>query len=169
MSQFLENISRFLLLLAASFLFALVLRPLALDLYDLADVKLMETGDRSAAKGLPFRVTPPPIGRNHILNRAELRWVFLTEKRLDMIKPHLNHNREEDVRAFSMLVQDFNRRAGKFRYEKTDYLAAKGDIKKYHLIIEDDALYELSARGFAGFGQPRERSNAALKTWTPKR
>ncbi|MBR3722891.1 MAG: hypothetical protein IKN12_09020 [Selenomonadaceae bacterium] len=122
--------------------FSLLLRPISLDAVDIYYNRSMTEDERKLSYGLPFHIKKPPINPGRRLSRAELRWVFLTEIRLDAIKEVIHEANERAHRAYSAMAQDFNVRGANYEYEYTEYRAAKKDIEKHREIIVENAVTE---------------------------
>lgn len=70
----------------------------------------------------------PPVGRDNVLNVAELRWCIREEIRLDTLRPlpRTNSHRNE----FKRLVSDYNRRCGSYRYREGTLARARREVEQ---------------------------------------
>ena len=70
----------------------------------------------------------PPVGRENVLNVAELRWCIREEIRLDTLRPltRTNSHRNE----FKRLVSDYNRRCGSYRYREGTLARARREVEQ---------------------------------------
>ncbi len=138
-------------LIFATLIFALVTRPFALDVAEFqgynADVITENTEEE---KDFPFLIIKPQEGLDRCLTRAEMRWIFKEEMRLNAMKKVIGENNERAHKAYSAMVQDFNVRGANFKYELRDKTSAKEDIEPYREEIEQNAVKE--ARSY-GWGQ----------------
>jgi len=57
----------------------------------------------------------PPVGRNHILSYAQIRYCLSEKIRLDAMENLINNS---EVDRFNSYVNDYNSRCGKFRYRQ---------------------------------------------------
>ncbi|MBR3621859.1 MAG: hypothetical protein IKN43_00725 [Selenomonadaceae bacterium] len=128
-------------------LFSLFLRPVSLEIYDLCLRRSMTEDEKRLSYGLPFHVKKPPVNPGRRLTRAELRWIFLTEIRLDAIRDVIPEANERAHRAYSAMAQDFNVRGANYEYEYTEYLAARREIEEYRKIIAENAVNEAVLSG----------------------
>lgn len=129
--------------------FVIIARPLALGAVDLWTCHAMTEQDRQESYGLPFPVSKPPSGNGHILNRGQLRWIFMQEIRMDAMKECLHHGNESAVREFMQLVDDYNMRGASYRCETADLRAAQQDIRDYREEIRQSAMAEAEALGWS--------------------
>ncbi len=129
--------------------FVLIVRPLSLGAVDLWNRHGMTEQDRQESYGLPFPVSKPPSGNGHILNRDQLRWIFMQEIRMDAMKECLNHGNESAVREFMQLVDDYNMRGASYCCETADLRAAQQDIRDYREEIRQSAMAEAEALGWS--------------------
>lgn len=60
----------------------------------------------------------PPIGVNHILGPAEVRYCVYEKIRLGGMERNVNERSEAEVDAFNEAVDDYNARCGSFRYRR---------------------------------------------------
>lgn len=128
--------------------FAIIVRPVAMDAADYWNRSEMTDEERLASFGLPFRVSKPPAGASHILNREQLRWIFVQEIRMDAMKECINHDNEFAVRAFMRMVDDYNTRGASYRCEASDLREARQDIEEYQEEIRESAVAEAEAMGW---------------------
>lgn len=128
--------------------FAIMIRPVAWEAVDYWNERGMTNADRRDSMGLPFPVSKPPVGVSHILNRDQLRWIFLQEIRMDAMRTRLNHDNEEAVKKFIRMVDDYNSRAASYQCESADLQAARQDVEQYREAIRESAVAEAEAMGW---------------------
>lgn len=128
--------------------FAVILRPLALDLVDFCYGIAMTEEERKAAMGLPFPVSPPPEAESRMLNRAQIRWVLIQEIRMDVMNTAINHENASAVAAFQALVDDYNARGASYTYEAADMRSACEDVAAYREVIREHAIEEVLSQGW---------------------
>lgn len=142
-----------ILLALVILLFSLLTRPVALDIAEMRESG-KESVERNAEKDneeeniFPFEITKPPDGVDRRLTRAEMRWIFKEELRLNAMKRVINEGNERAHRAYSAMVQDFNIRGANFKYELHDKTRAKEDIEIYREEIVKNAMEEARAYGW---------------------
>lgn len=147
---FLERFRPFAWIVMAVFvaMFSVILRPVALDAVDHWHRREMTEEERRLSFGLPFHVTKPPVGADHILNREQLRWIFLQEIRLDAMKSCIHRENEMAWKAFRQMVVDYNSRGSSYRSEASELRAARRDIEAYRREIHEGAVAEAEAMGW---------------------
>ncbi len=128
--------------------FAIIVRPVALEAVDYWNQKGMTGAELQDSLGLPFHVSKPPVGVSHILNRGQLRWIFMQEIRMDAMKTRLNHDNEAAVKKFMRMVDDYNSRAASYQCEAADLQAARQDVEQYQEAIRESAIAEAEAMGW---------------------
>lgn len=128
--------------------FSVILRPLAFEAVDHWHRKKMTDEDRQVSFGLPFHVTKPPVGADHILNREQLRWIFLQEIRLDAMQSCIHKDNEMAWKGFKQMVVDYNSRGSSYRFEISELRAAQRDIEAYRQEIHEGAAAEAEAMGW---------------------
>jgi len=60
----------------------------------------------------------PPVGRNHILSYAQIRYCLSEKIRLDVMEGLVNTYFDQEVDLFNAYVDDYNSRCRKYRYRK---------------------------------------------------
>ena len=134
-------------------LFSVLTRPVALDIAEIQGINeeiaiendLEEVTEENI---FPFKVTKPQDGLNRRLTRAEMRWIFKEELRLNAMKRVINDGNERAHRAYSAMAQDFNARGANFKYELRDKIKAEEDIEIYREEIVKNAMEEARAYGW---------------------
>ena len=97
---------------------------------------------RSAASpGDPTRLeeVPPPIGTDHILSTAQLRYCLAESIRINAGDPFTDH----EVERFNQFVDDYNRRCGAYRYYPDALERARADIAPHRVRIEEEGRRRL--------------------------
>jgi hypothetical protein len=82
----------------------------------------------------------PAVGTQQHMTLANLRYCRFQEERLLLVKPKIRS--AEDMRAFNMLVVDYNSRCSDVLYRDSDSLIVQADLAKRHqqLIEEADRI-----------------------------
>lgn len=138
-------------------LLSLVTRPLALDIVEKQNInaEVMTSDDTpeeipKEENPFPFELKKPPEKADRRLTRAEMRWIFKEEIRLNAMKVVINDENARAHKAYSAMVRDFNVRGANFSYELHDKTRAEEDIEAYRDEIAKNAMDE--ARSY-GWGQ----------------
>lgn len=148
-----------ILLIFAFVLFALVTRPVALDVAEYSEQKdesviLFETFEgiekveENDENPFPFSTIKPQEGLDRRLTRAEMRWIFMEEIRLNAIKDIIDEGNAKAHKAFSAMTQDFNVRGANFKYEWRDKNRAQEDVDAYKDEIVKNAVDEARSYGW---------------------
>ncbi len=90
----------------------------------------------------------PPMGKNNLLSRAQLRYCLAENIRLDAGRDDLHT--KADLKRFNKFVADYNQRCASYRYRKQDLQDATWDVEQ--------RKYEYEAEGRARFQHSRSRS-----------
>ena len=100
----------------------------------------------------------PPVGRDLVFSRDQIRYCLAEDIRMDGGKSVLNNYRDYDVDRFNAMVADYNSRCGSFRYRSGALEGARRDIEPYRS--------QLQAEGRSRFARP---STGSLSTPAPSR
>lgn len=93
----------------------------------------------------------PPVGRDHVLGAAQIRYCLAEDIRMEAAKDSLNSYADSDVDQFNAMVADYNSRCGAFRYRSSALESARSDIEPFR--------FELAAEGRSHFaGKPTTAS-----------
>ncbi len=111
-------------------IFVMLFRPIALDVVDSWNCCHMTADESRDSMELPFKLSKPPVGKNHMLNRSQVRWILVMEIRMDEMKSMIHHDNEAAVREFTEMVEDFNARAASYRCETADFQGASKDVEE---------------------------------------
>ena len=87
----------------------------------------------------------PPVGRDHVLGAAQIRYCLAEDIRMEAAKGSLNSYADSDVDQFNAMVADYNSRCGAFKYRSGALESARSEIEPLR--------FELAAEGrryFAG-------------------
>jgi len=93
----------------------------------------------------------PPVGRDHVLSVAQVRYCLAEDIRMEAAKGSVNSYADSEVDEFNAMVADYNSRCGAFRYRSGALENARSDIEPYRS--------EFSAEGRSHFaGKPTTAS-----------
>jgi hypothetical protein len=93
----------------------------------------------------------PPVGRDHVLGAAQIRYCLAEDIRMEAAKGSLNSYADSDVDQFNAMVADYNSRCGAFKYRSGALESARSDIELFR--------FELAAEGRSYFsGKPTTAS-----------
>jgi hypothetical protein len=73
----------------------------------------------------------PPVGRNHVIFAAQIRYCLAEKIRLDAADTVLNNYSDSEINRFNAFVDDYNSRCGEFRYRSGALERARRDIEPY--------------------------------------
>lgn len=142
----------------ALLIFAVVMRPFALDIAEMHGISRVNEDNSSEDQSFeesqveenpfPFSVIKPQEGTQRRLTRAEMRWIFKEELRLNAMKRVIDMDNERACKAFSVMVRDFNVRGANFQYEFCDKIRAQEDVNKFKEEIEREAMDEAIEYGW---------------------
>ena len=90
----------------------------------------------------------PPVGTNHVLGAAQIRYCLSEEIRLGAAKEAVNKYIEAEVDRFNSLVADFNSRCSEFRYRRGMLESVRSEVESNRSSLE--------AEGIALFRQQKE-------------
>ena len=90
----------------------------------------------------------PPVGRGQQFTLGNVRYCHFQEERLKIMKPDVRGT--EAVRAFNLLVVDYNSRCSDFLYRDSDVVAVNAEIKAKRPLLEADARRIMA--GWSGRG-----------------
>ena len=76
-----------------------------------------------------LRFSKPQVGRDNMLNVAELRWCLREDIRIGTLRPQPTTNSQID--EFNRLVSDYNRRCGSFRYREGTLARARREVEQH--------------------------------------
>ena len=79
----------------------------------------------------------PPVGRGQHFTLGNVRYCHFQEERLKIMKPDVRG--PEAMRAFNLLVVDYNSRCSDFLYQDSDVAAVKAELKAKRPLLEADA------------------------------
>lgn len=113
----------------------------------------------------------PPVGRDLVLSREQIRYCLAEDIRIDGAKFALNNYIDADVRRFNAMVDDYNSRCSSFRYQtsnrgRNDLKSAQRDIEPFRNQLQSEGRSRF-ARGPMGSlstpGPARPASNAMVQ------
>ncbi|MDR1741246.1 MAG: hypothetical protein LBR38_05290 [Synergistaceae bacterium] len=87
-----------------------------------------------------FEYDKPPVGKDNLLTLSQIRWVLREEIRINAMRGVVTSN--SAISKFNRMVDDFNVRAGSFRYYERDMNAAKRDVELRRAEFEAAAVRE---------------------------
>lgn len=79
----------------------------------------------------------PPVGRDRVLSRNQIRYCIFQGKRLDYIKP-LTQSQNE-INRFNSLISDYNSRCSSFRYRQGTLSAVEKEASSRESILRGEA------------------------------
>lgn len=80
----------------------------------------------------------PPVGRDHVLGAAQIRYCLAEDIRMEAAKGSLNNYSDSDVDRFNAMVADYNSRCGAFRYRSGALESARSDIEPFRFELADE-------------------------------
>ena len=92
----------------------------------------------------------PPVGRGQQFTLGNVRYCHFQEERLKIMKPDVRG--PEALRAFNLLVVDYNSRCSDFLYRDADVAAVDAELKAKRPLLEADAKRIMA--GWSGRGSP---------------
>lgn len=87
----------------------------------------------------------PPVGRDHVLGAAQIRYCLAEDIRMEAAKGSLNNYSDSDVDQFNAMVADYNSRCGAFRYRSGSLELAKSDISPFTSDLRTEGSLRFSA------------------------
>ena len=87
----------------------------------------------------------PPVGRDHVLGAAQIRYCLAEDIRMEAAKGGLNNYSDSDVNQFNAMVADYNSRCGAFRYRSGSLELAKSDISPFTSDLRTEGSLRFSA------------------------
>lgn len=88
----------------------------------------------------------PPVGRDHVLGAAQIRYCLAEDIRMEAAKGSLNNYSDSDVDRFNAMVADYNSRCGAFRYRSGSLELARSDISPFISDLRAEGVLRFSAR-----------------------
>ncbi|MCS6291700.1 MAG: hypothetical protein H8J66_01410 [Nitrospira sp.] len=88
----------------------------------------------------------PPIGTNHVLSLAQIRYCLAENIRLDAAQEVLQRITDSEVLRFNTMINDYNNRCGEYRYRRGTLESAKGEIERYRSLLELEGVSRFSER-----------------------
>lgn len=98
-----------------------------------------ESGESPASAGLStdrvlaalIGTEKPPVGRDHILTEAQIRYCLAESIRIDGADPEVDVRISREVSAFNQRVEDYNNRCSEFRYREGALRRARADVEPF--------------------------------------
>lgn len=87
----------------------------------------------------------PPVGRDHVLNVAQIRYCLAEDIRMEGAKGSVNSYADSDVNQFNAMVADYNSRCGAFRYRSGSLELARSDISPFTSDLRTEGVLRFSA------------------------
>lgn len=101
----------------------------------------------------------PPVGTNHVLNRNQIRYCVSEDTRITAIEDLINNYSETEVDRFNALVNDYNRRCGRFQYTHGALEGVRSEVQANRASLEAEGLARLS-----GWRKQTDRSDLESPT-----
>lgn len=92
----------------------------------------------------------PPVGRNHTLSTAQIRYCLAEDIRMNTAAIVINNHNRSDVDRFNAMVSDYNSRCGSFRYRRGALERARRDVEPYRSQIRAEGVSRFAVRPSAG-------------------
>ena len=106
----------------------------------------------SAQQGSLDAEIVPPVGRGQRFTLGNVRYCHFQEERLKIMKPDVRG--PEAVRAFNLLVVDYNSRCSDFLYKDSDVEAVTAELRAKRPLLEADAKRIMSTWPGRGSSDP---------------
>lgn len=87
----------------------------------------------------------PPVGRNHILSYAQIRYCLSEKIRLDAMESLINNYSDTEVDRFNWCVNDYNSRCGEFRYRQGSLQSVHKKVEAERWSIENEGRQRVAA------------------------
>jgi hypothetical protein len=94
----------------------------------------------------------PPVGRGQHFTLGNVRYCHFQEERLKIMKPDVRG--PEAMRAFNLLVVDYNSRCSDFLYQDSDVAAVNAELKVKRPLLEADAKRIMASWSPRGSSDP---------------
>jgi hypothetical protein len=86
----------------------------------------------------------PPIGRDIVLNRDQIRYCLSEGIRLDSSRGVVNDHDKYAIDRFNALVNDYNSRCGSFRYNENVFRTVKNEVETNRWSLQIDGISRFS-------------------------
>ena len=88
----------------------------------------------------------PPIGKNFILDRNQIRYCLIEKTRIDAIEEIINVSRKKEVDQFNTKITDYNRRCGEFRYRQStlERVRSEVNLKQEEIIQKTQSVWQMN-------------------------
>lgn len=73
----------------------------------------------------------PPVGRDHILTEAQIRYCLAESIEIDGADPEVETRISREISAFNQWVEDYNSRCSEFRYREGTLRRARADVEPF--------------------------------------
>jgi hypothetical protein len=94
------------------------------------------------AQAPTFEIETPDAGRDRLLSAAQIRWCLREDIRIEVFEQSLSHR---DPRRFNVIVNEFNRRCTRFKYQDSDLEQARREVDSARKWFAEEALAEAYA------------------------
>ncbi len=112
----------------------------------------------------------PPVGRDNILNIAQIRWCKRESIRVKAIESVINDTYDHEVSRFNAKVSEYNSRCGEFRYRRGNVEQVDREIASERESIESKAKSDWvrQSLGLDAPKKPSKQSKANMETQAAK-
>ncbi|SFT53108.1 hypothetical protein SAMN02910356_00935 [Selenomonas sp. GACV-9] len=146
-SRLLHGVGSWLVYVMIALVVVFIVKPAIYEHMDASAAAEMTDEQKKEAMGLPLKVSKPREGAAS-LEREELRWIVMTEIKLDAMRPHINQYNGKAVDDFNAMVDEFNVRCKEYHYKRSDMQTVRNDMAKYREQIQQKAREEVQAKGW---------------------
>lgn len=98
----------------------------------------------------------PPVGTNHVLSGAQLRYCLAEDIRLESAKEAVNNYIDSHVDRFNGMVSDYNSRCGQFRYRKGALESARSEVERFRSELQSQGRDRFLTAPRSSQVRPRE-------------
>ena len=90
----------------------------------------------------------PPVGTNHVLSSAQIRYCVAENIRLAAAQ-QIIHDTDvvSDVLRFNDMIEDYNSRCSEYRYRRGALESAQGEVERYRPLIELEGVNRFQTPG----------------------
>lgn len=146
-SRLLHGIGSWMVYVMIALVVVYIVKPAIYEHMDASAAAEMTEEQKQEAMGLPLKISKPRQGAAS-LEREELRWIAMTEIKLDAMRPQINPYNGKAVDEFNAMVDEFNVRCKEYRYKRSDMQTVRNEMNKYQDQIKQKAREEVQAKGW---------------------
>jgi len=105
----------------------------------------------------------PPVGKNNVLNRAQMRYCLSEKIRLDSMENFLDNYSDQEVDWFNRDIGDYNSRCSEFRYKQGSLQSVRKKVEVNRWSLEQEGKQRVQSWRTAS------SQSKVKKSSTPKR